>query len=131
MRNVVIVDSVRTGLAKSNRGGFNITRPDNMLAHIINALLERNPTLSPEVVEDIIMGCGNPEGAQGHNVARNAAVLSNLPISVGGTTINRYCSSGMQSISISNTHQLKLSLMTSDHFLGLATGGYQKSNQLL
>ena len=100
MRNVVIVDSVRTGLAKSNRGGFNITRPDNMLAHIINALLERNPTLSPEVVEDIIMGCGNPEGAQGHNVARNAAVLSNLPISVGGTTINRYCSSGMQSISM-------------------------------
>ena len=100
MRNVVIVDSVRTGLAKSNRGGFNITRPDNMLAHIINALLERNPTLSPEVVEDIIMGCGNPEGAQGHSVARNAAVLSNLPISVGGTTINRYCSSGMQSISM-------------------------------
>ena len=100
MRNVVIVDSVRTGLAKSNRGGFNITRPDNMLAHIINALLERNPSLSPEVVEDIIMGCGNPEGAQGHNVARNAAVLSNLPISVGGTTINRYCSSGMQSISM-------------------------------
>ena len=100
MRNVVIVDSVRTGLAKSNRGGFNITRPDNMLAHIINALLERNPTLSPEVVEDIIMGCGNPEGAQGHNVARNAAVLSNLPISVGGTTINRYCSSGMKSMSM-------------------------------
>ena len=100
MRNIVIVDSVRTGLAKSNRGGFNITRPDNMLAHIINALLERNPTLSPEVVEDIIKGCGNPEGAQGHNVARNAAVLSNLPISVGGTTINRYCSSGMQSISM-------------------------------
>ena len=100
MRNVVIVDSVRTGLAKSNRGGFNITRPDNMLAHIINALLERNPSLSSDVVEDIIMGCGNPEGAQGHNVARNAAVLSNLPISVGGTTINRYCSSGMQSISM-------------------------------
>ncbi len=96
MKNVVIVDSVRTGLAKSHRGGFNITRPDEMLAHIINALLSRNSNLPPDAVEDIIMGCGNPEGAQGHNVARNAAVLSDLPISTGGTTINRYCSSGLQ-----------------------------------
>ena len=100
MKTAVIVDSVRTGLAKSFRGGFNMTRPDEMLAHIINATLERNPDLPPEAVEDIIMGCGNPEGAQGHNVGRNAAVLSNLPITTGGTTINRYCSSGMQSISM-------------------------------
>ena len=91
MKNVVIVDSVRTGLAKSHRGGFNMTRPDEMLAHIIDAMLERNPNLPPEEVEDIIMGCGNPEGAQGHNVGRNAAVLSKLPITTGGTTINRYC----------------------------------------
>ena len=100
MKTAVIVDSVRTGLAKSFRGGFNMTRPDEMLAHIINATLEKNPNLPPEAVEDIIMGCGNPEGAQGHNVGRNAAVLSNLPITTGGTTINRYCSSGMQSISM-------------------------------
>ncbi len=100
MKTAVIVDSVRTGLAKSFRGGFNMTRPDEMLAHIINATLERNPNLPPEAVEDIIIGCGNPEGAQGHNVGRNAAVLSNLPITTGGTTINRYCSSGMQSISM-------------------------------
>ena len=100
MKTAVIVDSVRTGLAKSFRGGFNMTRPDEMLAHIINATLERNPNLPPEAIEDIIMGCGNPEGAQGHNVGRNAAVLSNLPITTGGTTINRYCSSGMQSISM-------------------------------
>ena len=100
MKNVVIVDSVRTGLAKSHRGGFNMTRPDEMLAHIIDAMLERNPNLPPEAVEDIIMGCGNPEGAQGHNVGRNAAVLSKLPITTGGTTINRYCSSGLQSISM-------------------------------
>ena len=78
MKTAVIVDSVRTGLAKSFRGGFNMTRPDEMLAHIINATLERNPNLPPEAVEDIIMGCGNPEGAQGHNVGRNAAVLSNV-----------------------------------------------------
>jgi acetyl-CoA acyltransferase len=100
MKTAVIVDSVRTGLAKSFRGGFNMTRPDEMLAHIINATLERNPNLPPDAVEDIIMGCGNPEGAQGHNVGRNAAVLSKLPITTGGTTINRYCSSGMQSISM-------------------------------
>ena len=89
MKNVVIVDSVRTGLAKSHRGGFNMTRPDEMLAHIIDAMLERNPNLPPEAVEDIIMGCGNPEGAQGHNLGRNAAVLSKLPI----TTSNNQLSS--------------------------------------
>ena len=100
MKNAVIVDSVRTGLAKSHRGGFNMTRPDDMLAHIINSLLERNPNLPASVVEDVIMGCGSPEGAQGHNLGRNAAVLSNLPITVGGTTVNRYCSSGMQTISM-------------------------------
>ena len=100
MKTAVIVDSVRTGLAKSHRGGFNLTRPDDMLAHIINAMLERNPNLPPEAVEDVIMGCGNPEGAMGHNIGRNAAVLSNLPLSVGGTTVNRYCSSGLQSISM-------------------------------
>ena len=100
MKTAVIVDSVRTGLAKSHRGGFNMTRPDDMLAHIINAMLDRNPDLPPEVVEDVIMGCGNPEGAMGHNIGRNAAVLSNLPLTVGGTTVNRYCSSGLQSISM-------------------------------
>ena len=100
MKTAVIVDSVRTGLAKSHRGGFNITRADDMLAHIINAILDRNPNLPPEMVEDVIMGCGNPEGAMGHNIGRNAAVLSNLPITVGGTTVNRYCSSGLQTVSM-------------------------------
>ena len=100
MRNVVIVDSVRTGLAKSFRGGFNQTRADNMTAHLVNALLERNPSLKPEMVEDMILGCGAPEGAQGHNIARNVAVLSNLPIEVGGTTVNRYCSSGLQTVAM-------------------------------
>ena len=100
MKTAVIVDSVRTGLAKSHRGGFNITRADDMLAHIINAMLERNPNLAPEMVEDIIMGCGNPEGPMGHNIGRNAAVLSNLPVTTGGTTVNRYCSSGLQTVSM-------------------------------
>ena len=100
MNTAVIVDSVRTGLAKSHRGGFNITRADDMLAHIINNLMERNPNLPGEAVEDVIMGCGNPEGPMGHNIGRNAAVLSNLPVTVGGTTVNRYCSSGLQTVSM-------------------------------
>ena len=103
MRNAVIVDSVRTGLAKSFRGGFNNTRADNMTSHIVYALLERNPEVDPSMVEDIILGCGNPEGAQGHNIARNVAVLSNLPIQTGGVTINRYCSSGLNSIAMAAT----------------------------
>ena len=61
MRNVVIVDSVRTGLAKSFRGGFNQTRADNMAAHLVNALLERNPGWDSSLVEDMILGCGAPE----------------------------------------------------------------------
>ena len=103
MRNAVIVDSVRTGLAKSFRGGFNNTRADNMTSHIVNALLERNPKVDPSMVEDIILGCGNPEGAQGHNIARNVAVLSKLPIETGGVTINRYRSSGLNSIAMAAT----------------------------
>ena len=100
MKTAVIVDSVRTGLAKSHRGGFNMTRADDMLAHIINNLMERNSNLPGEAVEDVIMGCGNPEGPMGHNIGRNAAVLSNLPVTVGGTTVNRYCSSGLQTVSM-------------------------------
>ena len=87
MAEAVIVDSVRTGLAKSFRGGFNQTRADNMTAHIVDELMDRNPEVDPSTVEDVILGCGAPEGAQGHNIARNVAVLSKLPIEVGGTTV--------------------------------------------
>ncbi len=103
MAEAVIVDSVRTGLAKSFRGGFNQTRADNMTAHIVDALMDRNPEVDPSMVEDMILGCGAPEGAQGHNIARNVAVLSKLPIEVGGTTVNRYCSSGLQTVAMAAT----------------------------
>jgi len=103
MAEAVIVDSVRTGLAKSFRGGFNQTRADNMTAHIVDALMDRNPEVDPSIVEDMILGCGAPEGAQGHNIARNVAVLSKLPIEVGGTTVNRYCSSGLQTVAMAAT----------------------------
>lgn len=99
MREVVIVDSVRTGLAKSFRGKFNLTRPDDMAAHCVNALLARND-LDPALVEDCIVGAGSNEGAQGYNIGRNVAVLSRLGQDVAGMTLNRYCSSGLQAIAV-------------------------------
>ena len=98
MRDVVVVDSVRTGLAKSFRGSFNLTRSDDMLAHCIDALLDRNPDVAPDEVEDVIVGAANHVGEQDGNLARLAVVLSRLPITVAGSTINRFCSSGLQSI---------------------------------
>ena len=103
MAEAVIVESVRTGLAKSFRGGFNQTRADNMTAHILDVLMDRNPEVDPSLVEDVYLGCGNPEGPQGHNIARNVAVLSKLPIETAGVTVNRYCSSGLQTISMAAT----------------------------
>ena len=103
MAQAVIVDSVRTGLAKSFRGGFNQTRADDMTAHIIDALMDRNPEVDPALVEDVILGCGYPEGPQGNNIARVAAVASKLTINTGGTTVNRYCSSGLQTIAMAAT----------------------------
>ena len=103
MEQELIVDSVRTGLAKSYRGGFNNTRADDMTAHLIDTLLDRHPKLEPSTVEDVILGCGYPEGSQGTNVARTSAVLSRLPITVGGTTVNRFCSSGLQTIAMAAT----------------------------
>ncbi|WP_149088258.1 thiolase family protein [Pseudomonas prosekii] len=99
MREVVIVDSVRTGLAKSFRGKFNQTRPDDMAAHCVNALLTRND-IDPASVEDCIVGAGSNEGAQGYNIGRNVAVLSRLGIGTAGMTLNRFCSSGLQAIAI-------------------------------
>ncbi len=100
MRDVVVVDSVRTGLAKSFRGSFNLTRSDDMLAHCIDALLERNPNISPDEVEDVVVGAASHVGEQDGNLARLAVVLSKLPITTAGMTINRFCSSGLQSIAI-------------------------------
>ena len=98
MREVVIVDSVRTGLAKSFRGSFNMTRPDEMVAHCIDSLLERNPALNPELVEDCLVGAAAQDGYQGGNIGRAATFLSKLPVSTAGITMNRFCSSGLQTI---------------------------------
>ena len=100
MRDVVVIDNVRTGLAKSFRGSFNLTRSDDMLAHCIDSLLDRNPKLAPDEVEDVVVGAASHAGEQDGNLARLAVVLSKLPITTAGVTINRFCSSGLQSIAI-------------------------------
>ena len=100
MKDVVVVDSVRTGLAKSFRGSFNLTRSDDMLAHCIDSLLERNSNIDPVEVEDVVVGAASHSGEQDGNLARLAVVLSKLPITTAGLTINRFCSSGLQSIAI-------------------------------
>ena len=98
MREAVIVASSRTPLAKSFRGSFNLTRPDDLAAHCIRDVLRKVPQLNPAEIEDVFMGCGFPEGTQGMNVARVAAIRAGLPVSVAAATVNRFCSSGLQSI---------------------------------
>ena len=80
MRDAVVVASSRTPLAKSHRGSFNITRPDDLAAHAIERVLARVPALAPTDVEEVILGCGQPHGPAGHNVARVAALRAGLPV---------------------------------------------------
>ncbi len=105
MKEAVIVASSRTPLAKSFRGSFNLTRPDELAAHCIKDVLSKAPELAPEEITDVILGCGQPNGPAGNNVARVAAVLAGLPVSVAATTVNRFCSSGLQAIAMA-AHQI-------------------------
>ena len=100
MREAVVVASSRTALAKSYRGSFNLTRPDDLAAHCIRDVLRKTPKLDPAEIEDVVLGCAQPHGPQGQNVARVTAMLAGLPTSVAGTTINRFCSSGLQAIAL-------------------------------
>jgi acetyl-CoA acetyltransferase family protein len=100
MREAVVVASSRTPLAKSYRGSFNLTRPDDLAAHCIRDVLKKVPQLPPDEIEDVILGCGQPHGAQGNNVARVAAIRAELPVSVAGITVNRFCSSGLQAVAM-------------------------------
>jgi acetyl-CoA acetyltransferase family protein len=100
MREAVIVASARTPLGKSNRGSFNLTRPDDLAGHAIKSALAQVPQLDSEEIEDVIMGCGLPEGPSGHNVGRVAALSAGLSTKIPGVTVNRYCSSGLQAIAM-------------------------------
>src|SRR6266700_4881628 len=90
MREAVIVASSRTPLAKSFRGSFNLARPDDLAAHCIRDVLKKTPQLDPAEITDVILGCGQPSGVQGSNVARIAALAAGLPVSVAATTVNRF-----------------------------------------
>src|SRR5258708_32032329 len=93
MREAVVVSSSRTPLAKSFRGSFNLTRPDDLAAHAIRHALGKVPQVAAEEIEDVILGCGFPQGPQGMNVARIASLLAGLPVPAAATSPKPLCSS--------------------------------------
>ncbi|HEX3549797.1 MAG TPA: acetyl-CoA C-acyltransferase, partial [Candidatus Elarobacter sp.] len=97
MREAVIVSTARTPIGKAFRGAFNDTHGATIAGHVIEHAVKRSG-LDPAEIEDVILGCAEPEGATGHNVARIAAIRAGLPVTTAGTTINRFCSSGLQAI---------------------------------
>jgi len=105
MREAVVVASSRTALAKSFRGSFNMTRPEDLAAHCIKDVLRKTPQLDPKEIEDVVLGCGQPHGPQGQNVARLSAIWAGLPVTTAAITVNRFCSSGLQAIAMA-AHQI-------------------------
>src|SRR5258705_10156995 len=100
MREVVIVSSVRTPVGRAFKGTLRATRPDELAAVAIKGALERVPQVDVKEIEDVILGCAMPEAEQGMNVARIASLRAGLPVEVSALTINRFCSSGLQSIAM-------------------------------
>src|SRR5262244_2232289 len=102
MRDAVIVSAVRTAVGKAPKGTLRTTRPDEMGAAVIKEAVARVPGLETSEIEDVIMGCAMPEAEQGMNVARAAAIRAGLPVETSAMTINRFCSSGLQTIAMAN-----------------------------
>lgn len=100
MREAVVVASSRTALTKSFRGSFNLTRPDDLAAHCIRDVFRKVPQLDQNECEDVILGCAQPNGVQGTNVARIAAMLAGMSPYTAATTVNRFCSSGLQAVAM-------------------------------
>jgi acetyl-CoA acyltransferase len=100
MNEAVIVAGLRTAVGKAPRGALRTTRPDDMAAEVIGALLKQTPGLAPEEIDDVILGCATPEAESGTNVARIAALRAGLPDAVPAVTVNRFCSSGSQTIAM-------------------------------
>jgi acetyl-CoA acyltransferase len=100
MQEAVIIDCLRTAVGKSGRGTLRNSRPDDLGATVVRALLEKYPQVSKDEIDDVIIGCAMPEGEQGMNMARIIALRAGLPDTVPGVTINRFCSSGLQSIAM-------------------------------
>src|SRR3569832_1569286 len=101
MTKAVIVSTARTPLAKSWKGAFNMTHGATLGGHVVKAAVQR-AGIDPAVIEDVLMGCANPEGATGANIARQIALMADLPITVSGMTVNRFCSSGLQTIALAS-----------------------------
>ena len=99
-KEIVIVAAKRTACGKANKGSLRFTRPDSLMGEIIKDLLKSAPAVKPEMINDVIVGCAFPEASQGMNVARQAVFMGGLPDSVPGMTINRFCSSGLQTIAM-------------------------------
>src|SRR3954469_10072214 len=100
LRDAFIVAATRTPVGKAPRGTFRNTRPDSMLAHVLRSVLGQRPEIAPSRIDDVIVGCAMPEYEQGMNVARIGLLLAGLPSGVAGMTINRFCSSGLNAVSI-------------------------------
>ncbi|MFG6517556.1 acetyl-CoA C-acyltransferase [Sulfitobacter sp. 1A13496] len=99
MKQAVIVSAVRTGLAKSFRGSFNMTHGATMGGHVVAEAVKRSG-VDPSAIEDVMIGCGYPEGATGSNIARQIALRAGLPVTASGVTVNRFCSSGLQTVAM-------------------------------
>ena len=117
MKDAVIISAVRTPVGKAKRGGLATVRPDELAATAIQALLKQTPNLDPVQIEDVVIGCAFPEGEQGLNMARMIALRAGLPASVPAETINRYCSSGVQSIA-----HVAYAVRSGDIEIGIAGG---------
>src|ERR1700761_7602354 len=100
MRDVVIVSAVRTPVGKAYKGTLRTTRPDDLGAIAIKGALERVPQVDVREIEDVILGCAMPEAEQGMNVARIASLRAGMPVECSAMTVNRFCSSGLQAISL-------------------------------
>ncbi len=100
MKEIVIVEAVRSAVGRAHKGSLAQKRPDELAGEVIRGLLARVPQVKPEMVEDLVLGCAMPEGEQGLNVARVAGLLGGLPIETSAMTINRFCSSGLQAIAL-------------------------------
>ena len=100
MKTVYILDSLRTACGKANRGSFRYERPDSLGGAVIRALLAKHKEIDPKQIDDLIVGCAFPEASQGLNIARQVGILGGLPVSVPAMTVNRFCSSGLQSIAM-------------------------------
>jgi acetyl-CoA acyltransferase len=100
LQDAYIVAATRSPIGKAPRGMFKNLRPDDLLVQVLQSALAQVPTLDPQLIEDAIVGCSFPEGAQGMNIARNAVLLAGLPNTVGGVTVNRYCASGLTAVAM-------------------------------